>query len=79
MQVQQLTDYNNQIEEAIKRAKCKKVLYLYDDAGNKQLLGVFSKKRAGEVRTFLQRKKLINRLTEFDILTTEPDSVFNYS
>jgi hypothetical protein len=79
MQVSENIDYQQQIEEATKRAKLKKVLYLYDDFGNKQCLGVFSKKRAVEVKKFLRTKKLINRLSEFDIKTTEPDSIFNYS
>jgi hypothetical protein len=78
MQVQQSTDYQTQIDEALKRAKPKKVLYLYDESGNKFLLGVFNKKRAEEIKDHLRVKKLINRLSEFDIVTTEPDSDFSY-
>ncbi len=78
MQVQQSTDYQEQIDEALKRAKPKKVLYLYDESGNKFLLGVFNKKRAEEIKDYLRVKKLINRLSEFDIITTEPDSDFSY-
>jgi len=63
-----------QIESALKRAKDKKVLYLYDDAGYKRLLGVFDKKKASLIKRQLRSKRLINRLTEFDIRTTEPDS-----
>jgi hypothetical protein len=78
MQLQQSTDYQTQIDEALKRAKPKKVLYLYDESGNKFLLGVFNKKRAEEIKDHLRVKKLINRLSEFDIVTTEPDSDFSY-
>lgn len=63
-----------QIESALKRAKDKKVLYLYDDAGYKRLLGVFDKKKASRIKRQLRRQRLLNRLTEFDIRTTEPDS-----
>jgi hypothetical protein len=51
---------------------------LYDESGNKFLLGVFNKKRAEEIKDHLRVKKLINRLSEFDIVTTEPDSDFSY-
>jgi hypothetical protein len=78
MQSPQIVDYNSQIEEAARKAKCKKVLYLYDETGNREMLGVFSKNRAAEIRKFLQGKKLLNRLTEFDVKTTEPDSDFRY-
>jgi len=63
-----------QIESALKRAKDKKVLYLYDDAGYKRLLGVFDKKKASRIKRQLRSKRLLNRVTEFDIKTTEPDS-----
>lgn len=76
MQITQEIDYQTQIEEAVKRAKCKKVFYLYDETGNKQMLGVFNKKKADEIREYLRAHNLINRLTESDILTTEPDTVF---
>jgi hypothetical protein len=78
MQVQQSLDYQSQIDEALKRAKPKKVLYLYDESGNKFLLGVFSKKKSEKIKDYLRVKKLINRLSEFDIITTEPDSDFSY-
>jgi len=78
MQVQENLDYRTQIDEALKRAKPKKVLYLYDESGNKFLLGVFNKKKAEEIKDYLRVKKLINRLSEFDIITTEPDSDFSY-
>lgn len=71
-------NYQNQINEALKRAKCKKVLYLYDESWNRQLLGVFSKSKAAQIKKYLRQKKLIDRLAEFDILTTEPDSNFKY-
>lgn len=71
-------NYQIEIEEAAKRAKCKKVLYLYDEAGNREMLGVFSKNKAGQIKRFLQQKKLLNRLTEFDVRTTEPDTEFSY-
>ncbi len=71
-------DYRIQIEEASKRAKCKKVLYLYDEYGNRHMLGVFSKKKAFEIKRHLSTKKLINRLSEFEIRTTQPDSSFKF-
>ncbi len=78
MQVQESSDYQSQIDEALKRAKPKKVLYLYDESGNKFLLGVFNKKKSEKIKDYLRVKKLINRLSEFDIITTEPDSDFSY-
>lgn len=77
MQSPQNFDYQNQIEEAMKKAKCKKVFYFYDESGNRQFLGVFSRNKAIRIKKYFQNKKLINRLTEFEILTTEPDSQFN--
>ena len=76
MQTLQNIDYQKQIEEALKKAKNKKVLYFYDDLGYKRLLGVFNKKTASEIKNYLRKRKLLNRLTEFDIRTTEPDSPF---
>jgi hypothetical protein len=76
MQSAQSIDYQKQIEEASKRAKLKKVLYLYDELGYKRLLGVFNPKKASEIKKYLQRKKIINRLTEAEIRTTEPDYDF---
>ena len=78
MQVTQEIDYQTQIDEAVKRAKCKKVLYLYDETGTKQLLGIFGKKKATEIRDYLNAHKLLNRLTESEILTTEPDTAFEF-
>ena len=78
MQVQQNIEYQSQIMEALKRAKPKKVLYLYDETGNKFLLGVFNKKKSEEIKKHLRAKKMLNRLSEFDIITTEPDSEFTY-
>lgn len=78
MQVTQEISYQSQIEDAVKRAKCKKALYLYDETGNKQLLGVFGKKKASEIRDYLNANKLLNRLAESDILTTEPDTAFDF-
>lgn len=78
MQVQQNIDYQSQITEALKRAKPKKVLYMYDETGNKFLLGVFNKKKSEEIKKYLDTKKMLNRLSEFDIITTEPDSDFTY-
>jgi hypothetical protein len=78
MQVSENIEYKSQIEEAYKRAKCKKALYLYDESGTRQFLGVFSKKRASEIKSLLRAKKLLGRLTEFEVLTTEPDSEFAY-
>ncbi len=75
----QKIDYQSEIEDALKRAKCKKVLYLYDESGEKNLLGVFSPKKAIEIKRYLRNKKLIGRLSEFEVRTTEPDSIFNYS
>lgn len=78
MQLPHTIDYKNQIEEASKRAKCKIVLYIYDDSGNKHLLGVFNKKKAYQIKKYFRNKKLFNRLSEFEIRTTEPDSIFRY-
>ena len=78
MQVQQNLEYQDQISEALKRAKPKKVLYMYDETGNKFLLGVFNKKKSEEIKKYLRTKKMINRMSEFDIVTTEPDSDFTY-
>jgi hypothetical protein len=78
MQVQQNLEYESQISEALKKAKAKKVLYMYDETGNKFLLGVFNKKKSEEIKRYLDTKKLLNRLSEFDIITTEPDSEFTY-
>ncbi|MFP4082263.1 MAG: hypothetical protein ACLFVG_05830 [Candidatus Aminicenantes bacterium] len=79
MQVPQDMDYQRQIQEALKRAKRKKVLYLYNEYGEKHLLGVFSPKKASQVKNYLRSKKLIDRLSEFDVKTTEPDSQFSLS
>lgn len=73
MQTSQDTNLQEQIEEALKRAKNKKVLYIYDDSGYKRLLGIFDKKAAARVKKQLKSQKLLNRVTEFEILTTEPD------
>jgi hypothetical protein len=78
MQLQQSLEYQIQISEALKRAKPKKVLYMYDETGNKFLLGVFNKKKSEEIKKYLRTKKMLNRLSEFDIITTEPDSEFTY-
>jgi len=78
MQVQQNLEYESQISEALKRAKPKKVLYMYDETGNKFLLGVFSKKKSEKIKKYLRTKNMLNRLSEFDIITTEPDSDFTY-
>lgn len=74
----QRLEYQLQIEEASKRAKCKKVLYLYDEYGNRHQLGVFSKKKADEIKKHLNAKNLINRVSEFEIRTTQPDSSFKF-
>jgi len=76
MQTAQNIDYQKQIEEASKRAKLKKVLYLYDELGYKRLIGIFNPKKASEIKTYLRRKKLLNRVTEAEIRTTEPDHDF---
>lgn len=76
MQSVQDTSLQRQIDEAMKKAKLKKVLYFYDEAGYKKLIGVFEKKKAAEVKKYFKDKNLINRLTEFEIITTEPDSTF---
>lgn len=76
MQSVQDINFQKQIDDALKRAKCKKVLYLYDESGNKRLLGVFDKKKASEIKKYFRTRKLINRLTENEVITTEPDSIF---
>ena len=77
MQAPQNSDFQIQIEEAVRRAKHKKVLYLYDEAGNKSMLGIFNKQRAVEIKRYFSDRNMINRLSEFEIKTTEPDSEFN--
>lgn len=74
MQSVQDTNLQKQIEEALKRAKYKKVLYFYDESGYRRLLGVFDKKKASQIKKRLRSQNLINRLTEFEIRTTEPDT-----
>ena len=78
MQSIQTIDLQQQIEEASKKAKQKKALYLYDETGNRELLGVFSHKRAEQIKRYLKNKDLLNRLTEFEVRTTEPDSEFDF-
>ncbi len=70
------TNMQKQIDDALKRAKCKKVLYFYDETGHKKLLGVFEKKKASQIKKYYQSRNLINRLTEYEVITTEPDSIF---
>ncbi|MFW6131757.1 MAG: hypothetical protein ACOC5F_04075 [Candidatus Aminicenantaceae bacterium] len=76
MEVQQEIDYQKQIEEASKKAKTKKVLYLYDELGYKRLLGIFSKKSAEEIKKQLRKQKIIDRMTEIEIKTTQPESSY---
>jgi hypothetical protein len=76
MQSVQDTNFQRQIDEALKRAKFKKAIYLYDESGYKRLIGVFDKKKAAEVKKYYRDRNLINRLTESEIRTTEPDSSF---
>ncbi len=76
MQTVQDANLQRQIDEALKRAKIKSALYFYDESGYKRLIGVFEKKKAAEVKKYYRDRKLINRLTEFEIKTTEPDSSF---
>ncbi|MEE8378683.1 MAG: hypothetical protein V3R45_09935 [Candidatus Aminicenantaceae bacterium] len=78
MQSIQTIDLQQQIEEASKKAKPKKALYLYDETGNRELLGVFSQKKADQIRRYLKSKDLLDRLTEFEVRTTEPDTDFDF-
>lgn len=78
MQSIQTIDLQQQIDEASKKAKPKKALYLYDETGNRELLGVFSQKKADQIRRYLKGKDLLNRLTEFEVRTTEPDTDFDF-
>ncbi|MGD2295012.1 MAG: hypothetical protein PVF22_04165 [Candidatus Aminicenantes bacterium] len=78
MQSPQRIDLQQQIEEASRRAKPKKAMYLYDETGNRELLGVFSQKKADQIRRYLKSKGLLGRLTEFDVRTTEPDTDFDF-
>jgi len=71
------TNMQKQVDEALKRAKCKKVLYLYDESGYRKLLGVFDKKKASQIKKYFRSRNLINRLTEYEVVTTEPDSIFS--
>jgi transcription antitermination factor NusA-like protein len=76
MQTVQDTSMQRQIDEALKKAKSKKVLYFYDETGHKKLIGVFDKKKASQIKKYFQSRKLIDRLTEYEVVTTEPDSIF---
>ena len=78
MQVPQSIDYQSQIKEASRRAKCKKVLYLYDDTGDRHMLGIFNKRKALEIKKHLEDQNLIDRLSEFEVRTTEPDSEYEF-
>ena len=77
MQTFQDINMQKQIDEALKKAKCKKVLYFYDELGHKRLLGVFDKRKASQIRKYYRSKKLVDRLTEYEVVTTEPDSIFS--
>lgn len=77
MQTVQDINMQKQIDEALKRAKCKKVLYFYDESGYRRLLGVFDKKKASQVKKYYRSRNLIDRLTEYEVVTTEPDSIFS--
>jgi len=77
MQSVQDINIQKQIDEALKRTKCKKVLYFYDELGHKKLLGVFEKKKASQIREYYRSRKLVDRLTEHEVRTTEPDSIFS--
>lgn len=76
MQTVQDVNLQRQIDEALKRAKIKSAIYFYEETGHKRLIGVFDKKKAAEVKRYYRDRKLIDRLTEFEIRTTEPDSSF---
>ena len=78
MQVPQIIDYQTQINEASRRAKCKKVLYLYGDTGDRHLLGIFNKRKAMEIKKHLEDENKLDRLSEFEIRTTEPDSEYEF-
>lgn len=78
MQTHQNIDYQTQIREASRRAKCKKALYLYDDTGDRHLLGIFNKRKAMEIKKHLENKNMLDRLSEFEIRTTEPDSEYEF-
>ena len=77
MQTVQDINMQKQIDEALKRAKCKKALYFYDENGRKRLLGVFDKKKASQIKKYYRSRNLLNRLTEYEVVTTEPDSIFS--
>lgn len=74
----QQIELQSEIQDALKRAKCKRALYLYDESGEKHLLGVFSPKKASQIKKYMRSKKLIGRLSEFEVKTTEPDSQFRF-
>jgi hypothetical protein len=76
MQSVQDTNLQRQIDEALKKAKFKKAIYFYDESGYKRLIGVFDKKKAAEVKKYYRDRNLFNRLTECEIRTTEPDTIF---
>ena len=77
MQTVQDINIQRQIDEALKKAKSKKALYFYDESGRRRLLGVFDKKKASQIKKYYRSRKLIDRLTEYEVVTTEPDSIFS--
>ena len=56
MQTPQKIDYSSEIEAALRKAKCKKALYLYDESGEKQFLGVFSLKKALQIKKYFRQE-----------------------
>jgi len=76
MQSTQNINYQKQIEEASRKAKPKKVLYIYDELGYKRLIGIFDKKKAAQVKKQLRQKKLLNRVSEIEIRTDLPNDNF---
>jgi hypothetical protein len=66
-------DLEPQIKEGLSRAKWKKACYFYDDLGYKQFIGLYNKKTVFEIEKLLREQKLGNRLSVFDVKTTEPD------
>jgi len=70
-------DLKAQINEALNRAKWKKACYFYDDFGYRHFIGLFSQKGISEIKRLLREKKLLSRLSEFDVKTTEPDTSLN--
>ncbi len=73
MNVSITADLEPQIKEGLSRAEWKKACYFYDDLGYRHFIGLYNEKTVFEIEKQLRKKKLDNRLSVFDVKTTEPE------